>query len=77
MLSINQEIQYQILMDIKAEYANLEKDNKIIKVSPEEVKIDDIIIIKPGERVPVDGIVISGNTSIDSSALNWRINSCK
>ena len=57
------------LMDIKAEYANLEKDNKIIKVSPEEVKIDDIIIIKPGERVPVDGIIISGDTSIDSSAL--------
>lgn len=57
------------LMDIKAEYANLEKDNKIIKVSPEEVKINDTIIIKPGERVPVDGIIISGTTSIDSSAL--------
>lgn len=57
------------LMDIKAEYANLEKDNKMIKVSPEEVKIDDIIIIKPGERVPLDGMIISGNTSIDSSAL--------
>lgn len=57
------------LMDIKAEYANLEKDNKIIKVSPEEVKINDAIIIKPGERVPVDGIIISGTTSIDSSAL--------
>lgn len=57
------------LMDIKAEYANLDKDNKIIKVLPEEVKVDDIIIIKPGERVPLDGIIINGNTSVDSSAL--------
>lgn len=57
------------LMDIKAEYANLEKDNKIVQVSPEEVNVSDIIVIKPGERVPLDGIILSGKTSVDSSAL--------
>ena len=57
------------LMDIKAEYANLVKDDTTEKVLPEEVKIDDIIMIKPGERVPLDGVIVSGDTSVDSSAL--------
>lgn len=57
------------LMDIKAEYANLVKGDTTEKVLPEEVKIDDIIMIKPGERVPLDGVIVSGDTSIDSSAL--------
>lgn len=57
------------LMDIKAEYANVIDGNKEIKMSPEEVKIDDIIIIKPGERVPLDGVVIEGSSFIDTSAL--------
>lgn len=57
------------LMDIKAEYANLERNNKIVQVSPEDVNIGDIIVIKPGERVPLDGIILSGKTLIDSSAL--------
>ena len=57
------------LMDIKAEYANLVKCDTTEKVLPEEVKIDDIIMIKPGERVPLDGVIVSGDTSVDSSAL--------
>lgn len=57
------------LMDIKAEYANLVKGDTTEKVLPEEVKIDDIIMIKPGERVPLDGVIVSGDTSADSSAL--------
>ena len=56
-------------MDIKAEYANLVKGDTTEKVLPEEVKIDDIIMIKPGERVPLDGVIVSGDTSVDSSAL--------
>lgn len=57
------------LMDIKPEYANLKKGDEIIKVSPEEVDIGDIIIIKPGEKVPLDGVVIEGSSTLDTSAL--------
>ena len=57
------------LMDIRADYANLIIDGKEKKVDPSEIKIDDIIVIKPGERVPLDGVVIEGNSSLDTSAL--------
>lgn len=57
------------LMDIKAEYANVINGDKEIKMSPEEVKVNDIIIIKPGERVPLDGMVIDGTSFVDTSAL--------
>lgn len=57
------------LMDIKAEFATLLIDNKEEKVKPEQVKVNDIIIIKPGERIPLDGIIIEGETSLDTSAL--------
>ncbi|MEN8433254.1 heavy metal translocating P-type ATPase [Clostridium septicum] len=57
------------LMDIRADYANLLKEDKEIKVSPEDVNIGDIIIIKPGERVPLDGVVIEGSSFVDTSAL--------
>ena len=57
------------LMDIRADYANLITDGEEKKVDPSEIKIDDIIVIKPGERVPLDGIVIEGNSSLDTSAL--------
>ena len=56
-------------MDIRPDYANIEKDGKVLKVDPDDVKIGDIIIIKPGEKVPLDGIVIEGNTSLDTKAL--------
>ena len=57
------------LVNIKADYANVEKNGKIEKVNPEEININDIIIIKPGERVPLDGIIVEGQSNIDTSAL--------
>ena len=57
------------LMDIRPDYANIEKDGKVLKVDPDDVNIGDIIIIKPGEKVPLDGTVIEGNTSLDTKAL--------
>lgn len=57
------------LMNIKPEYANLKVKNDIIKVNPDELKIDDIIVIKQGEKVPIDGVVIKGNAKLDTSAL--------
>ncbi|MGN1161794.1 MAG: heavy metal translocating P-type ATPase, partial [Candidatus Fimenecus sp.] len=57
------------LMDIRPDYANIEKDGTIIQVDPDDVKIDDIIIIKPGEKIPLDGVIIEGNTSINTVAL--------
>ena len=57
------------LMKIKPEYANVLRDGKILKVHPDEVKPGEIIIIKPGEKVPLDGIVTEGFGSIDSSNL--------
>lgn len=57
------------LMDIRPEYANLKVGNEINKVSPEEVKIGDIIVVRPGEKIPLDGIIIEGSSSIDTKAL--------
>ena len=57
------------LMDIRPDFANLKVKDETVKVSPEEVKIGDIILIKPGEKVPLDGIVIKGQSSMDTSAL--------
>lgn len=57
------------LLDLKAEYANLFVNNEEKKVLPEDIKKGDIIIVKPGERVPLDGIIIEGSTSFDTSAL--------
>lgn len=57
------------LMDIRPDYANLKVSNEIKKVSPEEVSIGDIIIVKPGEKIPLDGKVIEGNSMVDTSAL--------
>jgi len=57
------------LMDIRPDFANLKIDNDIKKVSPEEVAVGDIIIVKPGEKVPLDGKVIEGNSMVDTSAL--------
>lgn len=57
------------LMDIRPDYANLKKDNGLIKVDPDEVKVGDVIVIKPGERIPLDGEVIEGKSLVDTSAL--------
>jgi len=57
------------LMDIRPDYANIEKDGKLVQVDPEEVQIGDTIIVKPGERVPLDGTIIKGSSTLDTSAL--------
>ncbi len=57
------------LMDLKPEYANLVRDGKYIRVSPKDVKIGDIIMIGPGEKVPIDGVVVDGVSNIDVSKL--------
>ena len=57
------------LMDIRPDYANLKTDNGIKKVNPEEIKVADIIVVKPGEKVPLDGRIINGNSAFDTSAL--------
>lgn len=57
------------LMDIRPDFANLKTDGEIVKVSPEEVSVDDIIVVKPGEKVPLDGVVIEGKSMLDTSAL--------
>ncbi len=57
------------LMDIRPESANLYQNGKFIEVDPEDVKVNDIILIKPGERVPLDGIIIKGSTSVDTKSL--------
>lgn len=57
------------LMDIKAESANLIKDEKIIEVKPEELNVGDLIAVKAGEKIPVDGEVVSGETALETSAL--------
>ena len=57
------------LMDIRPDFANLKINDEIKKVDPEEVNIGDIIIVKPGEKVPLDGKVIEGNSMVDTAAL--------
>ena len=57
------------LMDIRPDYANLEKDGVLTEVFPDEVAVGDIIVVKPGEKIPLDGIVVEGETSVDTAAL--------
>lgn len=57
------------LMDIRPDYANVYRDEKIVKVNPDEVKIGEIIVVKPGEKIPLDGIIIEGKTTLDTKAL--------
>lgn len=57
------------LMDIRPDYANIEKNGDLTKISPYEVKIGDTIIVKTGEKIPLDGIIIDGSATLDTSAL--------
>lgn len=57
------------LMNIRPDYANIETDGKLIQLDPEEVEIGDIIVVRPGEKVPIDGIVTEGESCINTSAL--------
>ena len=57
------------LMDIRPDYANIEKDGKLVKVDPDEVEIGSTIIVQPGEKIPLDGIITEGNSTLNTSAL--------
>ena len=57
------------LMDIRPDYANIETDGKLTQVDPDEVEIGSVIVVQPGEKVPIDGIIIEGSTALNTSAL--------
>ncbi len=57
------------LMDIRPDYANIEREGKLEQVDPDEVEIGSVIIVQPGEKVPIDGIILEGNSSLNTSAL--------
>ncbi len=57
------------LMDIRPDYANIEKDGKLEQVDPDEVAVGEIIIVQPGEKVPIDGIIVEGDSTLNTSAL--------
>ncbi|MBQ6149192.1 MAG: cadmium-translocating P-type ATPase [Oscillospiraceae bacterium] len=57
------------LMDIRPDYANIEKDGELEQVDPDEVEVGDIIVVKVGEKIPIDGVVVEGETSLNTSAL--------
>ena len=57
------------LMDIRPDYANIEINGKLEKIAPDDVKTGSIIIVQPGEKIPIDGIIVEGNSSLNTSAL--------
>ena len=57
------------LMDIRPDYANIEADGKLQKVDPDEVEPGSVIVVQPGEKVPIDGVVIDGTSTLNTSAL--------
>ena len=57
------------LMDIRPDYANLEEDGKIEKVDPDDVEVGSVIVINPGEKVPIDGVIVEGHTTLNTAAL--------
>ena len=57
------------LMDIRPDYANIEEDGKIEQVDPDDVEIGTIIIVKPGEKIPIDGVIVEGSSTLNTSAL--------
>ena len=57
------------LMDIRPDYTNVKRENEVLKVSPEEVKIGELIVVKPGEKIPLDGVIEEGKSMLDTSSL--------
>lgn len=57
------------LMDIRPDYANIERDGKLVQLDPDEVETGSVIVVRPGEKVPIDGVVIEGSSSLNTSAL--------
>ena len=56
-------------MDIRPDYANVEKDGELVRVDPDEVEVGTVIIVQPGEKVPIDGVIIEGSSTLNTSAL--------
>lgn len=57
------------LMDIRPDYANIEQDGELVKVEPDEVEVGSMIVVRPGEKVPIDGVVVEGSSTLNTSAL--------
>ena len=57
------------LMDIRPDYANIEQDGKLVQVDPDEVAVGTVIVVQPGEKAPIDGVVVEGNSTLNTSAL--------
>ncbi len=57
------------LMDIRPDYANVEKDGTLCQVDPDEVEVGTVIVVQPGEKVPIDGVVVEGQSTLNTSAL--------
>ena len=57
------------LMDIRPDYANIEVDGKLTQVDPDEVAIGSVIVVQPGEKVPIDGVIVEGSSTLNTSAL--------
>ena len=56
-------------MDIRPDYANVERDGRLEQVDPDEVEIGTVIVVQPGEKVPIDGVVLEGESTLNTSAL--------
>ena len=57
------------LMDIRPDYANIEKDGQLVQVDPDEIEIGSTIVVQPGEKIPIDGVILSGDSTLNTSAL--------
>ena len=57
------------LMDIRPDYANIEQDGVLEQVDPDDVEVGTVIVVQPGEKVPIDGVIVSGNSTLNTSAL--------
>ena len=60
------------LMDIRPDYANVEQDGRLVQVDPDQVEVGTVITVQPGEKVPIDGIIIEGTSALNTSALTGR-----
>ena len=56
-------------MDIRPDYANIEQDGVLEQVDPDDVEVGTVIVVQPGEKVPIDGVIVSGNSTLNTSAL--------
>ena len=57
------------LMDIRPDYANVEREGRLVQMDPDEVEIGTVILVQPGEKVPIDGVVVEGTSTLDTAAL--------